>query len=324
MRRTDFASKFHVDLPVMQAPMWGAVSVEMVAAAAEAGALGCIPLGYGVDTEEEFDDVVGNVRMFTSKPFGVNLLVHDPEGDQGVTQLITAEKPALYSADRMPSIRRLMKPFRDALDVAEEDWEAEPETYETPRKTHWENHVAWAIKHKLTFMSFTYGLPPPWVVTKLHAEGVRTIGTACSVEEALAVQEAGMTAVVLSGLEAGGASPQFLAENPSQLGVFGLVAACEKYIKIPTIAAGGIGTPKAVKAALALGASGVVLGSALLLSYESIPHWPLHDTLMADIRAHFKDDPKHEYYPHSVGGCYMLAQKRSVRDIIYSIVEGTS
>lgn len=60
------------------------------------------------------------------------------------------------------------------------------------------------------------------------------------------------------------------ADVSAQIGTFALVALIVNKVKIPVIAAGGIGDGRGVLAALTLGASAVQLGSAYLLTHESL------------------------------------------------------
>jgi nitronate monooxygenase len=76
--------------------------------------------------------------------------------------------------------------------------------------------------------------------------------------------------VIAQGLEAGGHRGHFLSDDlGEQLGTFALVPQLVDAVKVPVIAAGGIADARGVTAALALGASGVQLGTAYLLCPEA-------------------------------------------------------
>jgi enoyl-[acyl-carrier protein] reductase II len=79
-------------------------------------------------------------------------------------------------------------------------------------------------------------------------------------------QEAGVDAVVAEGFEAGGHNGR------DETTTLCLIPKVAQEIKIPLIAAGGIGTGKAVLAALTLGADGVQIGTRFIASIESSAH----------------------------------------------------
>ena len=74
--------------------------------------------------------------------------------------------------------------------------------------------------------SFVYGIPEPAVLDACRDAGIVTIGTAITVEEAVALDEAGVDAIVASGFEAGGHRVAFLrAAEDSLVGTLALVPA---------------------------------------------------------------------------------------------------
>ena len=76
--------------------------------------------------------------------------------------------------------------------------------------------------------------------------------------------------VIAQGAEAGGDRGMFLTENvASQAGTMALVPQVVDAVKVPVIAAGGIGDCRGVAAALALGAAGAEIGRAFLLTPEA-------------------------------------------------------
>ena len=94
--------------------------------------------------------------------------------------------------------------------------------------------------------------------------------------EARAWAEIGADAICAQGIEAGGHRGTFLADQASSsIGTFALVRTIIAAVDLPVIAAGGITDGAGVAAALALGAAAVQVGTAYLLSDESIvnPVW---------------------------------------------------
>ncbi|MFP3471919.1 nitronate monooxygenase, partial [Micrococcus sp. SIMBA_144] len=72
--------------------------------------------------------------------------------------------------------------------------------------------------------SFTFGIPSKEIVKELKKEGIKVIGTATSVKEALINQECGVDMIVAQGSEAGGHRGTFLgAYEESMIGTFSLI-----------------------------------------------------------------------------------------------------
>ena len=116
----------------------------------------------------------------------------------------------------------------------------------------------------------SYGIPPREILDECRTKGIVTIGTATTPEEAAALQDAGVDAIVASGFEAGGHRGSFLrAAEDSLTGTFSLVPQIVDVVDVPVIAAGGIGDARGVIAALALGAEAVQMGTVFLACEES-------------------------------------------------------
>ena len=123
---------------------------------------------------------------------------------------------------------------------------------------------------KVPVFSFIFGIPPQEILEECRAKRIVTIGTATTPEEAAALQEAGVDAIVASGFEAGGHRGSFLrAAEDSLTGTFSLVPQIVDMVDVPVIAAGGIADARGVVAALALGAEAVQMGTVFLACEES-------------------------------------------------------
>jgi nitronate monooxygenase len=115
-------------------------------------------------------------------------------------------------------------------------------------------------------------------------------------DEALALEEAKVDAIVAAGFEAGGHRPSFL--RPAQdsfTGLFTLIQQLKAKVKTPIIAAGGIADAKGIAGALALGADAVQLGTAFLATDES-GATPLHKKML------FSDMSNHTTLSKSLTG----------------------
>jgi nitronate monooxygenase len=74
MMRTRFTETFGVEAPIMQGGMQWVGRAELVAAVANAGALGCIT-ALTQPTPEDLGREIARCRELTDKPFGVNLTI---------------------------------------------------------------------------------------------------------------------------------------------------------------------------------------------------------------------------------------------------------
>ena len=116
---------------------------------------------------------------------------------------------------------------------------------------------------KIVFTSA--GNPLLWTA-KLRRNGIKVVHVVSNLKFALKAQEAGADAIVAEGFEAGGHNGK---EETTTMCLIPLIA---KSVKIPVIAAGGIGSGAAMMAAFCLGAQGVQIGSLFAASEESSAH----------------------------------------------------
>jgi nitronate monooxygenase len=105
---------------------------------------------------------------------------------------------------------------------------------------------------------------------RVKSWGTRVLSSATTLQEALWLQERGVDGVIAQGLEAGGHRGHFLSDDLSlQMGTFALVPQLTAALRVPVVAAGGIADAQGVRAALALGAAAVQVGTAFLLCDEA-------------------------------------------------------
>jgi nitronate monooxygenase len=126
------------------------------------------------------------------------------------------------------------------------------------------------ISERVPIFSCTFGILEPEILERLKKTGIKTMGTATTVAEAVAVEQAGMDIVVTQGSEAGAHRGTFLGDfETSMIGSMALIPQVVDAISIPVIAAGGIMDGRGILAAFALGASGVQMGTAFLTCDEA-------------------------------------------------------
>ncbi|OAD45095.1 NAD(P)H-dependent flavin oxidoreductase [Polaribacter atrinae] len=116
---------------------------------------------------------------------------------------------------------------------------------------------------KIVFTSA--GNPKTWT-SFLKDKGIAVVHVVSSVKFALKAEAAGVDAVVCEGFEAGGHNGR------EETTTFALIPMVKEHVKIPVIAAGGIGTGRGMLAAMVLGADGVQIGSRFAASEESSAH----------------------------------------------------
>ena len=116
---------------------------------------------------------------------------------------------------------------------------------------------------KIVFTSA--GNPKTWT-SYLKEKGITVVHVVSSVKFALKAELAGVDAVVCEGFEAGGHNGR------EETTTFTLIPMVKEQIKIPVIAAGGIGSGRGMLAAIVLGADGVQIGSRFAASEESSAH----------------------------------------------------
>ena len=116
---------------------------------------------------------------------------------------------------------------------------------------------------KIVFTSA--GNPKTWTQF-LKDKGIKVVHVVSSVKFALKAEAAGVDAVVCEGFEAGGHNGR------EETTTFTLIPMLKQKVKIPVIAAGGIGTGRGMLAAMVLGANGVQIGSRFAATLESSAH----------------------------------------------------
>ncbi|HXU71743.1 MAG TPA: nitronate monooxygenase [Polyangia bacterium] len=244
---TDVQRLLGVALPIIQAPMAGGPDTPALAAAvSNAGGLGS--LGCAYLTPEKIDAVVADVRQRTERPFALNLFIRADEPDDAAAR------------------ERVLPPlgdFRRELGLP-----AEPGL--APPPPPFEAQLEAVLRARPRVFSFTFGAPTREVVAALQQERIVVVGTATSVDEAEALAALGVDAVCAQGAEAGGHRGTFLGRFEDALvGTMALVPQLVARVRVPVIAAGGIMDGGAIRAALALGAAAVQLGTAFLVCPEA-------------------------------------------------------
>jgi nitronate monooxygenase len=239
-------------IPILQAPMAGAVYDAMTIAVSRAGGMGNLP-ATGV-APEDIGAAVEAIRAQTDAPFGVNLLMAPPlKPEPAELDVALARLTAWYA--------ELGLEVPDHPNRFSQDFDAQ---------------LAALTRAAPPVASFAFSILTKAQVEALHAAGSYVLGTANTVAEAIAWAQVGADGICAQGFEAGGHHAYFLEDiEASSVGTMALVATVLQAVDLPVVAAGGIMDGKGVAAALALGSSAVQMGSAFLLADEAIvgPVW---------------------------------------------------
>lgn len=191
--------------PLIQGGMANIATGEFAAAVSNAGGLGLI--GAGSMKAEQVREQIQICRKLTDKPFGVNIMLMNPDVDN-IAQVVVEEQVRVVTTGA--------------------------------------------------------GNPGKYMESWKNA-GIKVLPVAATVALARRLERSGADAIVVEGTEAGG--------HIGELTTFCLVPQVVEAVHVPVVAAGGIASGKQVLAAYALGASGVQVGTCLLVSQEC----PIHE-----------------------------------------------
>ncbi len=246
--RTRLCEMLDIEHPIIQAPMAGATTVDLVAAVCEAGALGGFGHAYTEPDGMRADGAA--LRARTTRPFAINVFAapipQEPPLEQqreaiaavrGEFESLGVPVPDRVPPRYAPDLARQLEAVCDIRPVA---------------------------------VTGHLGDITSDVLARLRGAGVRVGGSATSVREARHLERLGVDFIVAQGAEAGGHRGTFLhVPEHVMTGTLALVRQVVQAVRIPVVAAGGIMDGAAIAAVLALGAQAAQIGTAFLLCLES-------------------------------------------------------
>lgn len=227
----------------------GASSVELTAAVSDNGGLGSYGL-YGYDAAQ-IAGTAAALRERTDAPVVLNLWL--PTGDE-VAQITVDELEAYLTP---------LRPWFAELGI---EPPAAPPTRLLPSL---DEQLDAVLAARPAAVSFVFGVPPAEVISAAHDRGVAVIATATTLDEAFALDAAGVDAIIASGAEAGGHRVSFLRPAADSLVATADLVTRATAAGLRVLAAGGIATPDDVRAMRERGAAGVVVGTAFLATDQS-------------------------------------------------------
>ncbi len=252
-------------LPLIQAPMAGAQGSALALAVCAAGGVGSLPAA--MLSPEALQAELQVLRQQAQGSWNVNFFCHP------------APTPDDAAEARW---REALRPFYD---------EAGIDPTQVPAgagRVPFSHAVADVIEpFAPPVVSFHFGLPAPDLLARVKSWGSVVLSSATTVDEARWLQAHGADAVIAQGLEAGGHRGMFLtADLSTQLGSFALLPQIAQAVDVPVVAAGGIANDDGVRAAMALGAAGVQVGTAYLCCPEASTSALHRAALMSEAARH--------------------------------------
>ena len=253
-----FLTRLRITKPIIQAPMTGFVTEEMVVAVSKARGLGSLPAT--LLPPHAISESIARLRKRTRGAIAINFLAHSavtPDTDRDVTW------------------RARLAPFFDELGL-EQDVRSPSMTI----PVFGEAQCTALERARPDVVSFHLGLPAEQFVARLKTAGMIILSSATTVAEARWLEERGCDAIIAQGLEAGGHRASFLSTDlAEQCGTMALVPQIVDSVGVPVVAAGGIGDARGVAAAMTLGASAVQLATAFLFCLEAQVPVPYREAL---------------------------------------------
>lgn len=255
--RTRLCDLLGIDYPILQSGMGGVAGPDLAAEVSRAGGLGIVAAVRL--TADQVRQAIHEIRKKTDRPFGVNLLI-PPE----LRPPVPSER---ISDDSLQAVHAALNPIRRDLGLATTSARPTPPADLIPEA------FQVILDERVPVFSVGLGNPGREMVAECHRRGIKVIAMVATVEDARAVEATGLDAVVVQGSEAGGHRSTFEKPPSPQIGAVGAIALIPEVVdavRIPVIAAGGIADGRGLVAALALGASGILMGTRFIATRESM------------------------------------------------------
>jgi nitronate monooxygenase len=226
--------------------MGGAGSPELTAAVSNCGGLGSHAAAY-LKPDEIAEDI-RRIRALTDKPFNVNL----------------------FAGGYQPASDVLPGPMLELLGEIHRQLGLQPPVLPQPTPDPFNDRLEVILAAQPAVFSFTFGIPHKDAMARVKARGISIFGTATTLEEALLLQDAGVSAIVAQGAEAGAHRGTFAVPfERAMIPTFELVSTIRHAVSLPVIASGGLMDGRDIAQAIAAGASAAQLGTAFLPCPES-------------------------------------------------------
>jgi NAD(P)H-dependent flavin oxidoreductase YrpB (nitropropane dioxygenase family) len=248
--KTELCERFGIEVPIFGFSH----AVEVVAAVSNAGGYGV----YGATRRlaGEITDEVAQIRAAVGdRPFGLDLVIPNKVPERNDRAELEAMVPDQHRSFVAGIGARYAVPapsqpgMRTRFIRSEEIQDAQ---------------IAAVAASDVNMVALGIGCPPE-VVAAMKAKGKTTVALVGQEKHAARALEAGVDMLVAQGYDAGG--------HTGEVGTFSLVPRIVDLAgDVPVLAAGGVATGRHIAAALTLGAQGVWIGTAFLMTEEYAPH----------------------------------------------------
>ena len=277
--RTALCDQLGIEYPII-----GFTPSEHVAAAISRagglGVLGCVRFNDAAELDRVLDWMDASTD---GKPYGIDVVMPARVPAEGAALDLNQLVPAGHRDFVDQTLLRLGVPPLPEDDTARDGvlgW-----LHSVARA-----QVEVALKHPARLIANALGSPPPDVIASAHDRGMLVAALAGKAVHAQRHVAAGVDIVVAQGYEAGGHT----GEIASMVLIPEVVDAVGP--DVPVLAAGGIGSGRQIAAALALGAAGVWMGSAWLITSEYAELTPLPGLREALLAATSSDTVRSRIY----------------------------
>ena len=255
--RTALCDALGIEYPILQSGMGGVAGPELVAEVCRAGALGILA-GLNVPSDE-LRRRIRRVRELTDRPFGVNLWLH--------TELRPPTDPAAIPDRIVRGAQGALNQFRERLSIPTKTERPDP----VPDLV--DDALSFILDERVPVFSAALGAPDLALARRFFERGIKIVAMVATVKDARAAASAGVDVIVAQGFEAGGhrsTGAKGASADSAAVGTLALVPQVVDAVSVPVVAAGGIADGRGLAAAIALGATGILLGTRFLATRESM------------------------------------------------------